>query len=170
MTLDDLASPEYRALLRTLHASAKWGGAGKSHAGLVTEFARVVGARTILDYGCGRDTLKDALGSEFETRSFDVGIESKDTLPEPADLVVATDVLEHVEPDRLDHVLDHVRELTLKGMFAIVALSLSKVSLPDGRNSHLIVKRADWWADVLKRRGFRIFRKEMRKGLWVWMR
>ncbi len=165
---NDLTSPAYRALLAEKHGAKHWGGAGKSWAPVVSEFAAELGARSILDYGCGRATLAPALPG-WAVAEYDPGIPGKDRLPDPADLVVATDVLEHVEPDRIDPVLDHIEQLMSKGAFLLIALSPSKVTLADGRNAHLIVEPATWWIAKLQRRGWKI-KTEMRKGLCVWVR
>jgi len=52
--------------------------------------------------------------------------------------------LEHVEPDRLGNVLDHIRRLSGKGCYIVIATRPAAAILPDGRNAHLIVKDADW--------------------------
>ncbi len=164
---DELSSPAYRDLLSQKHGAKHWGGAGKSWAPVVAEFAERLGARTILDYGCGRGTLAPALPA-WTVAEYDPGIAGKDALPAPADLIACTDVLEHIEPDRLDRVLDHIGQLMVKGAFLLIALSPSKVTLADGRNAHLIVEPAAWWIAKLRARGWNI-KTEMRKGLCVWV-
>ena len=41
----------------------------------------------------------------FEIKEYDPAIPGKDSLPEPADIVVCSDVLEHIEPNYLLNVL-----------------------------------------------------------------
>jgi hypothetical protein len=168
-TLDRLASDEYRATLRLQHATSSWGSAGKSHADAVREWGADLEARTALDYGCGRGTLAPAV-PELRWQEYDPGIEGKDALPSPADLVACTDVLEHIEPDRLTAVLRHLRLLTIKGGYLVISLSRARLTLPDGRNAHLIVENASWWADQLMSSGFHISRVERKKGLRAWIR
>jgi len=162
-------SPEYRQLLTLKHSQDSWGGAGKSHADEIVAFADALGAITILDYGCGRGTLKPAIAPRAVVE-YDPGIPGKDHLPEQCDLLIATDVLEHIEPDRLDAVLSHMRGLCRCGAFFVIALSLSRVILPDGNNSHLIIRSPEWWLEKLNVAGFKIERSELRKGLFVWAR
>lgn len=169
----ELVSAKYAAQLSLLHASRQWGASGYSHAPAVLEYYRELDCKTILDYGCGRGTLKSTLSESIAPeyiREFDPGIAGKNALPEPADLLVANDVLEHIEPDRLEITLAYLRSLTLKGAYFTIALTLSKVSLPDGRNAHLICRPESWWLERLREAEFMIGRSEMRKGLWVWAR
>jgi len=107
------------------------------------QIAQLLNTRDILDYGCGQRTLEQALG--FPIRNYDPAIPGLDTPPEPADLVVCTDVLEHIEPECLDDVLDDLRRVTRKVGFFVIANRPAKKILPDGRNAHLIQEGIDWW-------------------------
>lgn len=170
VTADALASDYYREQLRTRYRSPGWGASGASHAPEVAKFAGEIGARSVLDYGCGRGCLKPALPGHLSVSEYDPGIVAKADLPAPVDLVVATDVLEHIEPDKLDAVLRHTYLLATRGAFFTIALKLAREVLPDGRNAHLIVKPTQWWLDQLSRAGWRDSRWENRKGLWVWLK
>ena len=66
-------------------------------------------------------------------------------LVEPADIETCTDVFEHLEVAYLDNVLDDLTRLTKMALFDTVALRPAKKHLPDGRNTHLIIKPAAWW-------------------------
>lgn len=140
-----LVSDQYRDQLRMLHAGRVWGDEGHLWAGRVTRFGRRLGALTVLDYGCGSGTLAPAIAGRFEVREYDPGVPGKDALPAPADLLVATDVMEHIEPEALDAVLAHMAALAGKGVFLAVATGPASARLPDGRNAHLIVEPAAWW-------------------------
>jgi hypothetical protein len=54
-------------------------------------------------------------------------------------------VLEHIEPECLDTVLDHIAKLTEKLAILVIATGPSKKLMADGRSAHLIVENADWW-------------------------
>src|SRR5258707_410063 len=113
-----LISPEYRLQNREMHATkTSYGDSWRQLATHVVDLARILGAVSILDYGCGRGTLKEALPAEFEVFEYDPGIEGKETKPSGADLVVCGDVLEHIEPDCLYSVLDDIRGIARKGVF-----------------------------------------------------
>jgi hypothetical protein len=163
----DLASEEYRKQLVEKHASMAWGKHGHSHAPEVQEYIKQLGARSVLDYGCGRATLAKAL-PEVKVQEYDPGIPGKDHLPKPADLVVCTDVLEHIEPAHLDQVLRHVFLLARRGAYFVIATRLARETLPDGRNAHFIVQPPEWWLAKLQAQGWVIARNEQRKGLCIW--
>lgn len=165
---EDLCSAEYREQLQQVLATGRHWRAGHSHADTVSAFAQELGAASILDYGCGQGTLRPALPDRtvFE---YDPGRPEKWNLPKPADLVVATDVLEHVEPNRVEAVLRHIGRLAIRGAFLVISLSPSKVLLPDGRNAHLTVRPEDWWLKQLGAVDWTIARAERRKGLFVWL-
>lgn len=102
----------------------------------------------LLDYGCGHNlSLKDNLAPTrgFRYQAYDPGVPDFADDPVPAEMVVCIDVLEHIEPDLLENVLDHLEELTEKVLFATVHTGPAGKILPDGRNAHLIQKPAEWW-------------------------
>lgn len=142
-----LITDYYREQNAALHAQGRFGGSGHKHAAAIAAFAEKLGARTVLDYGCGQGKLKPAL-SGYKVAEYDPAIPEKAAMPKPADLLVCTDVLEHVEPECLDDVLGHMRSLALHGMYLAIALRLdSKKTLPDGRNPHLLVRSEKWWSE-----------------------
>lgn len=145
----ELISPSYLAQVRAMHAARTWGDGGHAYALDVLALLRLFGGRTILDYGCGRGTLRRALPG-YLVQEFDPGIAGKDSPPAPADIVVCSDVLEHVEPDRIGAVLDHLWGVTGKAALVVISTRLAKAILPDGRNAHLIVQTAKWWLTQLR--------------------
>ena len=74
-----------------------------------------------------------------------------------ADLVVCVDVMEHIEPMLLVNVILHLRQLTIKRLLVAISLRAAGKRLRDGRNAHLIIESASWWAEQM-RRGFKIHR------------
>jgi 2-polyprenyl-3-methyl-5-hydroxy-6-metoxy-1,4-benzoquinol methylase len=142
-------SDEYLALNQQLHRAPRgFGASGRKHASEITAVAAVMGVNSILDYGCGLGTLKRALleqGWVGEIAEYDPAVAGRDVLPTPADLVVCTDVLEHIEPDRLAAVLEHIRALTRRAAFLVIATQPAHKLLADGRNAHLIVESPEWW-------------------------
>lgn len=155
----DLISPKYRKLQKMLHGQPRgYGGRGDKWAGIVLQLALEYRATSILDYGCGEGTLAKALRSEaingMRVSEYDPAIPGKDELPEPADLVVCTDVLEHIEKDRIDAVLAHLMELAQMAIFCVISTKHSNKVLADGRNAHLIIAPPKWWKKKLIRAGF----------------
>lgn len=96
----------------------------------------------ILDYGCGKGKL--GIG-----RKYDPAIPEFSQDPEPADLIVCTDVMEHIEPELLEDVLKHIRSKMKKYGYFTIGCSKAAKKLPDGRNAHLIIQRPEWWVERL---------------------
>lgn len=153
-----LISDEYRELNRELHArNPHYGVSGVKWAGRVAEIAKWLNASSVLDYGCGKGTLGAAI-SHLLVMGYDPAIEGLDAVPDPADLVVCGDVLEHVEPECLDAVLDDLVRCTIKGIFLTVATRPAKKTLADGRNAHLIQQSVEWWLPkIMKRWDVQVF-------------
>jgi len=110
--------------------------------------------KTIVDYGSGKGKLKRALDElklGLEIQNYDPCVPGDDTLPSQADLVVCFDVLEHVEPDLLENVLAHIRDLARKCVMLSISNIPSSRTLGDGRNAHLIIEDDPWWQARLAR-------------------
>lgn len=146
-------TPEYLEMNRQLHATGRYGVSGARWAQAVRIVCDRVGSRDVLDYGCGQRSLEKELG--FAIHNYDPCIEGLDAPPAPADVVVCTDVLEHIEPDCIDEVLDDLARLTRKVGFLVIATRPAEKTLPDGRNAHLILEGPAWWLPKLRSR-FRI--------------
>lgn len=147
--IDDLISPAYRRQCLAMHTK-RWGADGAKHLDAVLKYADELKAETVLDYGCGEAKLCEAAKPFRRILNFDPGIEARSGMPKPVDLVVSTDVLEHVEPEKLDNVLDHIWRLAGRGAYLVIATRPAQAILPDGRNAHLIVQPSDWWLSKLR--------------------
>lgn len=158
--LDSLISKAYRNDLIELRKRQKWGADGHKRADEVLRYALKVEAATTLDYGCGEQTLAAALKAHMRVLGYDPAIPGRDAAPKPCDLVVCLDVLEHVEPDRLDAVLDHIWKCAAKAAFIVVSTRPAKTVLPSGRNAHLIVETGDWWSGRILKSGWRLDKRE----------
>ena len=151
-----LITPEYRELNRKLHQDNEhYGTSGKNWRDAVRELSEY-GRRAILDYGCGKQTLKAALGPAYRVTGYDPCIEGLDTPPEPHDVVVCGDVMEHVEPSLVMDVLKDVRRLMkVRGLF-VIGMMPAKKTLADGRNAHLSLHTQAEWVVKLNEAGFKV--------------
>jgi hypothetical protein len=144
-----LISDTYRDMMKQYHNSVLHYGVGSgNYANVVIKLKESISANSILDYGCGKGYLAKAL--PFPIWEYDPAVEGKDDCPRPADLVVCIDVLEHIEPECLSHVLMDIARCTLQCAYFIIHTGPALKTLPDGRNTHLIQEGADWWGDRLK--------------------
>ena len=140
-----LISENYRSMSEEMHRTKPhYGDGSANHAEKIRAVAGKIGTTRILDYGAGKRALARAL-PEFEVASYDPGVPSISARPQPAPLVVCTDVLEHVEPYCLNSVLDDLRDLTLTACFFTIHTGRAAKHLPDGRNAHLIQQPCEWW-------------------------
>ena len=155
-----LISEDYRDLNAKLHKNQPaYGVTGKMKGGrpvvnteiigMVKAAALRFGAKSILDYGCGKGMVGHLIGGEFDVAGYDPAIPGKEGPPEPADLVCCLDVLEHIEPECLVSVLDHIKALARKAVVLEIAMLPAKKVLADGRNAHLIVENQKFWVPLI---------------------
>lgn len=146
----ELISPEFRDLNARLHQEKpEFGVGGDKYAPMITSLRAKTGCDSVLDYGCGKSLLAKAL--KFPIWEYDPAIPGKEALPRAADLVVCTDVLEHIEPERLDFVLKDIQRCTRKLAYVVVATGPARKSYADGRNTHLIQQPRQWWESRLSK-------------------
>lgn len=144
-----LISDSYRDLNRRLHdKNVGYGQGGWTWIAPVMKFMRDLDAKTVIDYGAGKGAFGQWMPKEFTVYNYDPVTFPVE--PPPMDFVVCLDVLEHVEPDHLDEVLGHIKELGRKGCFLVIALHPAQKVLEDGRNAHLIVQSGTWWLAKLR--------------------
>lgn len=137
-------TPEYQAMQEKFHLQKpEYGTSSKSHSDTIAALAQQMQTRDILDYGCGKAMLQK--GIPYPIQNYDPCMPEYARLPVAADLVVCTDVLEHIEPECLKEVMDDLARLTRKAIFVNVACRPAKKTLPDGRNAHLIQETPNWW-------------------------
>lgn len=146
--MSQLISNEYRDLQQAFHTERPdYGISSGKYVDQVRHLAEQIKTRSILDYGCGKALL--AKGLPFPIQSYDPCIPEYSRKPEPADIVVCTDVLEHIEPMCIDAVLEDLARLTQKLLLIDVACRPAKKFLPDGRNAHLLQCEPHWWLSKL---------------------
>ena len=172
---DELISDAYRKTQQTMHRRpGGYGGSGWKWGEEVVKFARDLGARVLLDYGCGEGTLKKWLHKHYpnlRVEEYDPGIAGKERLPKFAELVVCTDVLEHIEPPKLDTVIRHIHGLATRGVYLNIATRPANKLLPNGNNAHLIIENEDWWRERVFAFDWKCVHQEWKTGhhLKLWL-
>lgn len=167
----NLFTEPYAAEQRRLHeGQAAYGSRGFYWAYLVAGIAQLEGCKSVLDYGCGKGTIRKSFNEAGLSivEEYDPAIVGKEKLPSPADLVVCVDVMEHIEYDCLNAVLNHLKDVTRKILFVAIATAPSKRTMSDGRNTHLIVQNDDWWRAVFEDKGFKV-RRVWKTALQEWV-
>lgn len=155
-------TPEYAALQRDLHAQGDYGVTGQYfmpsifHA--ISQIAKKYGSVSVLDYGAAKGGTLAGVQEHFwlppcvETACYDPFIPAFAAEPSPADLVICTDVMEHVEPECTLAVLDHIASLTKKIVFFSISLQQANKVLADGRNAHINLRKVQFWLNEIKKR------------------
>jgi len=146
----------YRREQAMLHLDPEYGVASVSYAPIVAQIIEKLGVTELLDYGCGKAKLMEALKGRVSQKmliqAYDPAIPGFSEDPVPMQMVTCIDVLEHIEPECLNAVLDDLEKVTgLVGFFTICTVPAKK-RLSDGRNAHLIVKSPQWWIKKLWKR------------------
>jgi 2-polyprenyl-3-methyl-5-hydroxy-6-metoxy-1,4-benzoquinol methylase len=142
----------YKEMNAEMHRTNKFYGVnGSKWAGLVNDVYSNYGCTSVLDYGCGKGTLGLSLPA-LMIDGYDPAIPGKDADPDPADLVVCGDVMEHVEEECVDEVLDHIQSLARKVVIFVISTRKAIKTLPDGRNAHITIKNGNWWLERLMSR------------------
>lgn len=140
-------SEEYLKVQQELHLDPRYGVASVAFAPLVAQLVKANNVQSISDYGAGKQRLLEGLINHGvnlrEYYPFDPAFPEYGE-PKSADLVCCIDVLEHIEPTKLDSVLEELASITVSGFFSVAVGPARKV-LSDGRNAHLIQKPTSWW-------------------------
>lgn len=155
-------SPEYHALQKQMfEKSPSYARSGHAHAARVymagSQVHRKLGKCDVLDYGCGRETLREAVEASFapiqglRILGYDPNRPGLDSEPAKADVVFCSDVMEHVEAECIDAVLKHICSLTGELAIFVISTRPAVKDLPDGRNAHISLHQKDWWLSFLQK-------------------
>ena len=135
------------------------------HAKRIKELIDRTGARTVLDYGCGKGYQYDLQSITIpgvgvcdsvidywdidEVRCYDPCYARYSTLPEGKfDGVISTDVLEHCSEDDMPWIVAEMFAFAERFVFASVACYPAKSTLPNGENAHATVRPIEWWQQI----------------------
>lgn len=158
---------EYRQLLHQMHFDR-----GHFNGGTLTKYLADIqnyitehDITTILDYGCGKGR---AIPEQWnQVRLYDPGYQPFANKPTKTyDLVISTDVLEHVEEQYVDNVLEEIYGYADKAVYLAISTIKAKKTLPDGRNAHITIRSDKWWLECIKKAATRPTR--VRFGLATW--
>ncbi len=141
------------AQYKQLHAQKTYGTTSELQVGYIRRaLDDHPGVRSILDYGCGQSRCVDWLATLCDAKAYryDPAIPDYATCPvDQADLVLSTDVLEHVPEADVPGLLGRMRAIS-PHCFLNIALTEAIEILPNGENAHCTVKPIEWWAAQLR--------------------
>ena len=139
---------KYIEQYKKLHASKKYGVSSEQLVERINASIAGHEFESVLDFGCGQSKMVDKLNVPKKYR-YDPAIPAYDALPvDEVDLVVCTDVLEHVPEEELDDVLKELSSLSEDAYF-VIGTALAYHTLPNGENCHCTVHNDDWWIKKL---------------------
>lgn len=135
---------------RKMHEAKKFNGDSLTmHIPEIKKLIRKYDCKTILDYGCGKAKAhkKEKLG---DVTLYDPYYEPYSKPPQGTfDMVICTDVLEHVPYSDIVRVIKELISLTNKVLFLVISTKPAKKKFSNGENVHLTVKPEIWWNAIL---------------------
>jgi hypothetical protein len=134
---------------KKIHKKKEYGTTGRRLLGLLSKACNDVGAKTVLNYGCGQSELGDYFSSLDKYDQYDPAVEKYSSKPSGRyDLVLCIDVMEHIIEQDIQEVLQDIRSYSRNSFFTIAQYPASEI-LPDGRNAHVTIKDTGWWRSEL---------------------
>ena len=104
--------------------------------------------KSILDYGCGKARHHP---KEWNAIKYDPAIQDYQNKPQDKyDLVISTDVLEHIPVENLKQTIDEIFGYSNKWVFVSVCCRKAEAILPNGYNAHATIESAKWWRELFK--------------------
>lgn len=174
----NLISDEYRTEQTKMHRTYPgYGVACLEHAELIAHMINARKITSLLDYGAGKGRLVDALsrhlrrgGEDLHVHLYEPAIAELAADPEPAELAVCIDVLEHVEPELTENVVAHLAGKATKIAFITIGMTPAAKVLSDGRNAHINLRPANEWVDILNQHfNLEAFRWDKRRSSIIYV-
>jgi len=139
----------YLEQAKILHSDpSKWRGVTLTH--FLPEIKQIIQAqslKTILDYGCGKAEFHPP---EWNATKYDPAVLKFSQKPVGRfDLVICTDVLEHIPVDGLQDTIKDLFDYSDKWVFISVCCRKAMEILPNGYNAHATVESQEWWEELL---------------------
>ena len=135
------------------------------YAASIRALLRFTGSHTVLDYGAGKGNqyrLRVAANGKVyaslreywdvdAVTCYEPGQSATSHAPNhPDDLVVCTDVLEHIPVQDLPWVINEIFGHARHAVFCSIAAYPAFARLPDGENAHVTIRPPAWWHGLLQ--------------------
>ena len=156
-------TPEYLELQKKMHEAGNYGTSGVTYSTAIFHAISQIAKRfhgrvEVLDYGSSSGRTTNYVRASFylppdvQFYNYDPAVEKFAGEPKPADLVICTDVMEHVEPECTWAVLDHIQKLTKRVVFFSIDLTPAEKVMEDGRNAHINLRTNEFWLKEIQKR------------------
>ncbi len=156
----DSLIPAYQELAKTADGNFQ-GLSILKHKESIRTFVQSTGAKTMLDFGSGRGDayrsphklhhylgLPRAAVTLYDPAFATDGVFSTSTLPTGQfDLVVCSDVVEHLVPEEVPEFVARLFSYAKTGVWASFCSREAKKFFADGRNLHTCVRPPEWWQE-----------------------
>ena len=80
------------------------------------------------------------------------------------DGIISFDVLEHIPEEEIPQVIKEIFERANKFVFLGIDTSPAEDILPNGENAHCTQKPLEWWVDMIKTHGKKVYTHVMTNG------
>jgi hypothetical protein len=152
-----------------------WGGAVSTKVPQIYKYIVQEDCKSVLDYGSGNSDFKKTVENlypdyDFKIVEYEPSIPDLNVDPDVCDMTICVDVLEHVEPDKIDNVLSHIKEKTNKLCFLSICVVESHGKFNDGTNLHILVKPVEWWTEKLNEKFDTINAVSTKFHLMTWVK
>jgi hypothetical protein len=148
---------------RILHETTDYGNTGDALKDTIVKYVDMNKIDRVLDYGCGRSNLSQSIGCK-ESVKYDPAIKEYSEKPTGKfDLVICTDVLEHIPEEHLSSMITDIQSFTDLAFYTICTRTAHTI-LPNGMNAHCTVKDMPWWIKLLEKHYGVIFTAEVNPG------
>jgi len=131
---------------RQLHLRSQKNFRGRALPQHIPSIDRLMGennCHTILDYGCGK---AECWPEYWQVTGYDPAHEPYAHKPEgPYDMVICTDVMEHIPESATDHVLSEIFGYARHWVYLCICTRTSHRTLPAGGSVHVNVQSEEWW-------------------------
>ena len=110
-----------------------------------------IDTNSILDYGCGKSLYHP---ESWNATRYDPAVPKWEKKPEAGkkfDLVICTDVLEHIPEGSLPTIIEEIFSYSGKYVFCTAAIKKAGKILANGKNAHATVQPKEWWKKLFEK-------------------
>ncbi len=108
--------------------------------------------KTILDYGCGKGALSNALIEKYpdiKIYKYDPAIPEYNEIPvEHVDMLICQDVLEHIPEEFLPKVIEEIKNIADNALIGLFHIKSGNI-LPNGEDAHCTIQPPEWYKELI---------------------